>query len=255
MKRKTVIALEGGRRRNDNGLAALIPLLALLGNNNNEDLPILPSPQRQSNIDLSLLQQPQNPQPITCCSQPALLQPLQKLVSIAQSYTFYSTTVLNVGDSKISCPQIDTQICLVPSLISIQNVGLSGDLPPNSVAVPARAAVAAVAAVAANPAANPPVLAVAAVDAVAARRAIPAGSCAFPANPTGIVSSICNGRTDCDINSSILIQLLTLSCQIALNQENAAFTTSAGSDNVAVPHLLQINIQYQCVNTCQFQQG
>ena len=81
-----MIALEGSKQRNNNPLAALIPLIALLGNNNDE-MPILP-PQRQSNIDLSLLQQPPNPQPVTCCSQPSLLQPLPQFVTLQQTYSF-----------------------------------------------------------------------------------------------------------------------------------------------------------------------
>jgi hypothetical protein len=207
VKRKTVIALEGSKQRNNNPLAALIPLIALLANNNDE-MPILP-PQRQSNIDLSLLQQPPNPQPVTCCSQPSLLQPLPQFVTIVQTYSYGIIGLVNeVQDGKISCPKIDTSICSVPSIISIINAAVSGDLPP------------------------------AGGD----------GTCSFPANPTGLISPICNGRNECSCGPTIAQSILTQNCQLALSAE---FNTTSGIN--AVVHTTRIDIQYQCVNSCQFQ--
>jgi hypothetical protein len=203
-----VIALEGSKQRNNNPLAALIPLIALLGNNNDE-MPILP-PQRQSNIDLSLLQQPPNPQPVTCCSQPSLLQPLPQFVTLQQTYSFGLDGLVNEDfESKISCPKFDTSICSVPSLISIINAAVNGDLPPAS----------------------------------------GTNACSFPANPTGLISPICNGRNECSFGSSIAQSILTTACQVALRAE---YTALVGT-TIRVVHTTRIDIQYQCVNSCQFQ--
>jgi hypothetical protein len=203
-----VIALEGSKQRNNNPLAALIPLIALLANNNDE-IPILP-PQRQSNIDLSLLQQPPNPQPVTCCSQPSLLQPLPQFVSLQQTYSFGVTGLINEElESKISCPKIDTSICSVPSLINIINVAVNGDLAP----------------------------------------AGGGGTCAFPANPTGLLSPICNGRNECSFGPTIAQSILTTACQLALLAEYVALP----GITITAVHTTRIDVQYQCVNSCQFQ--
>lgn len=98
-----------------------MPLLLLLGQNDNNEVPPL-IPQRQNNLDLSFLQPPTNTQPLSCCANPTLLQPLPLRASIDSSYATITAAVPPIVSlsGKITCPIIQTGICIVPTVINIQ---------------------------------------------------------------------------------------------------------------------------------------